>query len=80
MQPFLAYATKTYTAFTLNTESSYDWEGEQWTVPVNLMAAQLLKIGGMPKQFQVGGHLCADKPGGGQDWSLRFAVTFLCPH
>ncbi len=26
LQPFLAYATKTFTTFTLNTESTYDWE------------------------------------------------------
>ena len=26
LQPFVAYTTKTYTTFTLNTESSYDWE------------------------------------------------------
>jgi hypothetical protein len=32
LQPFIAYATKTKTTFTLNTESTYDWHNEQWTV------------------------------------------------
>jgi len=79
LQPFLGYTTKTYTTFMLNTESSYDWENEQWTVPLNLMVAQLMKIGKMPVQFQVGGRYYAERPFGGPDWGLRFAVTLLFP-
>lgn len=78
-QPFLSYTTKTYTTFTLNTESTYDWENEEWTVPLNLMVAQLVKIGKMPVQFQIGGRYYADKPTGGPDWGLRFTVVFLFP-
>jgi hypothetical protein len=79
IQPFLAYSTKTHTTFTLDTESTYDWENSQWTVPINLMVAQLLKIGGMPIQFQAGGRYYAERPEGGPDWGLRFAVTLLIP-
>lgn len=79
LQPFVSYTTKTFTTFGLNTESTYDWEGEKWTVPINLTVSQLLKIGGMPIQFQVGGKYYADKPDGGPDWGLRFGVIFLFP-
>jgi hypothetical protein len=79
LQPFLSYTTKTYTTFGLNTESTYDWHGDQWTLPVNLMVAQMLKVGGMPLQLQLGGRIYADKPDGGPDWGIRFAVTFLFP-
>ncbi|MBN2437811.1 MAG: transporter [Deltaproteobacteria bacterium] len=79
LQPFLAYQTKTYTTFGVNTESTYDWKSEQWTVPVNLTLAQMVKIGGMPIQFMLGGRYYADKPDGGPDWGLRFQVTFLFP-
>jgi hypothetical protein len=79
VQPFLSFTTRTHTTLGVNTESSYDWIGEQWTVPVNFTVAQLLKIGGLPLQFQVGGRIYADKPDGGPDWGLRFAVTFLFP-
>jgi len=79
VQPFLSYTTKTYTTFTLNTESTYDWEGEQWTVPLNLMVAQMLKIGGMPISLQAGGRVYAERPEGGPDWGLRLNVTFLFP-
>jgi hypothetical protein len=79
LQPFIAYTTKTYTTFALNTESTYDWENSQWTVPINLMVSQLLKIGGHPIQFQAGYRYYAEKPEGGPDWGLRFAVTFMFP-
>ena len=79
LQPFVSYTTKTYTTFGLNTESTYDWENSQWTVPINVFVSQLLKIGGQPIQFQIGGRYYAEKPDGGPDWGLRFAVTFLFP-
>jgi len=79
LQPFLSYTTKKFTTFGLNTESTYDWQGNQWTVPLNLTVSQLVKIGKMPIQFQVGGRYYAEKPSGGPDWGLRFTVTFLFP-
>jgi hypothetical protein len=79
LQPFVAYTTKTHTTFALNSESTYDWKDSQWTIPFNLMVAQLVKIGGVPVQFQVGGRWYADGPDGGPNWGLRFAVTFLFP-
>jgi hypothetical protein len=79
LQPFVSFTTKTYTTFGLNTESTYDWSNSQWTVPVNLMVSQLLKIGKQPVQFSLGVRYYAEKPAGGPDWGLRFVVTFLFP-
>jgi hypothetical protein len=53
VQPFLSYITKTKTTLGLNTESTYDWESEEWSVPVNMTVSQLLKIG--PQIIQVSG-------------------------
>ncbi|MGZ9153848.1 MAG: hypothetical protein ACXW6J_11275 [Candidatus Binatia bacterium] len=78
-QPFVSYTTKKATTLTLNTESAYDWQAHQWTVPLNLMVQQLVKIGGQPVALTVGGRYYADKPDGGPDWGLRFAVIFLFP-
>ena len=36
LQPFVSYTTPKATSFTLNTESTYDWDAEQWSVPINL--------------------------------------------
>lgn len=79
LQPFLAYTTKTHTTLTLNTESTYDWNGDEWTVPVNVMASQVLKIGGLPISLAVGYREYLEAPDGGPEWGLRFVLTFLFP-
>ncbi len=79
LQPFLSYTWPTATTLTLNTESTYDWTAEQWTVPINLMASQLVKFGKQPVQFTIGGRYYADSPDNGPEWGLRFVVTFLFP-
>jgi hypothetical protein len=79
LQPFLSFTTKTYTTFGINTESTYDWTTEQWTVPVNATISQLLKVGGQPLQLQLGYRYYADAPTNGPDWGIRFQVSFLFP-
>jgi hypothetical protein len=80
LQPFLAYTTKTYTTFGINTESTYDWKAEEWSVPVNFQVSQLLKIGGQPLSLQAGARYWADSPPGGpQGWGLRLSISFLFP-
>jgi hypothetical protein len=79
LQPFLSFTTKSYTTFGINTESTYDWEHSQWTVPINLTVTQLLRIAGQPLSLQLGPRFYADKPINGPDWGVRFAVTFLFP-
>ena len=79
LQPFVSYTLKRAMTFTLNTESTYDWENEQWTAPLNLMVQQLVKIGKQPVALTVGGRYYADKPDGGPDWGLRLAVILLFP-
>jgi hypothetical protein len=79
LQPFLSFTTKTYTTFGLNTESTYNWETEDWTVPINLTATQLVKLGKRPVSFLVGYRKYMGSPPGEQDWGLRFQVTLLFP-
>lgn len=79
LQPFLSHTFKSKTTIGINTETSYDWNGEQWTVPLNGFVAQLVQIGKLPVQFQFGGRYYLEAPDGGPDWGLRFAVTFLFP-
>lgn len=79
LQPFLTYSTRSATTFGVNSESTYDWEHEQWTVPINAFVAQVVNVGKQPIQFQVGARYYADKPAGGPDWGLRATITFLFP-
>jgi hypothetical protein len=79
LQPFVSYITDTKTTFTLNSESTYDWQREQWNIPLNFIVSQLLKIGDQPLQLSGGVRYYLETPDGGPEWGLRFAVTWLFP-
>jgi hypothetical protein len=80
VQPFVSYITKTKTTLGLNTESTYDWESEQWAVPVNATVSQLLKVGGQIMQVGVGARYWAESTdNGAEDWGARATLTFLFP-
>ena len=79
MQPFVSYTTKTYTTFTVNSETTYNWATHESTAPMNFMVQQLVKIGKQPIALQLGYRYYVEKPSGGPDWGLRFAITFLFP-
>ena len=66
--------------FGLNTESTYNWKGENWSVPINLTVAQLMKFGKQPVQLGAGVRYWADSPAGGPEgWGFRLILTFLFP-
>lgn len=79
LQPFMAYTFPTATTVTLNTESTYDWNDSQWTVPLNLMVSQLVRLGKLPVSVGVGGRWYADSPDGGPEWGARMIFTVLLP-
>jgi hypothetical protein len=80
VQPFLSYITATKTTLGVNTESTYDWEGEAWAVPVNATVSQLLKVGPQIIQLSLGARYWAESPDNGpEDWGGRAALTLLFP-
>ena len=80
LQPFVSYITKTKTTIGLNTESTYDWESDQWSVPVNASVAQLFKIGPQIMQLSLGARYWAESPDDGPEgWGARMQLTFLFP-
>jgi hypothetical protein len=80
LQPFVTYNFGGGTSVTLNAEASYDWVGEQWTVPINLGVSQVFKIGDQAMSFQVGGRYYAESPNGGSEWGIRSTLTLLFPN
>jgi hypothetical protein len=80
MQPFLSYTTKTAWTFGLNTEASYDWEGENWSVPINATVSKLVKVGKQPISLMGGLRYWAEAPDGGPEGlGFRAGITFLFP-
>ena len=78
-QPFVSYATSKGTSYTLNLETTYNWQDNQWNVPVNALVSQVLKIGDQPVQVFAGLRYYLETPTGGPDWGVRFGFTFLFP-
>jgi hypothetical protein len=80
LQPFLTYTTPTQWTFGLNTESSYDWENEQWSVPVNASASKLMRFGNQLVSLGGGVRYWLDSPdSGAEGFGLRMTVTLLFP-
>ena len=80
IQPFLSYTTRTATTFGLNTESTYNWKSEQWSVPINLTVSQLTKFGTQPVSLGAGVRYWADSPDSGpHGWGFRLTLTFIFP-
>ena len=80
LQPFVSYTTPNAWTFTLQTESTYDWEGEQWTVPIIGVASKVTKIGDQLVSIGGGVRYYVDSPETGPDgWGARIVFTLLFP-
>jgi hypothetical protein len=80
LQPFLNYTTSGATTFFLNTESTYDWEAEKWSIPINFGVNQLFTIGGQKVQIGGGLRYWAESPDtGAEGWGGRINLVFLFP-
>lgn len=80
IQPFVAYAIAGGTTVSLNTESNYDWEGNEGSVPVNLVVNQVAKIGSQMVQFGAGLRYWAESSEAGPEGlALRLNFVLLYP-
>jgi hypothetical protein len=80
LQPFIAYTTPQAWTFTLQSESTYDWEAREWLVPINFMVAKLVKFGQQPVSIVGGVRYWADSPDTGpHGFGARLGMTFLFP-
>lgn len=80
LQPFVSYITPSKTTYGVNLESTYDWETEKWSVPVNFTVSQLLRLGN--QMVQVGGgvrYWAASPSAGPEGWGFRLNFTLLYP-
>jgi hypothetical protein len=79
LQPFVTKQLGQGLSISSNLESSYDWTGQQWTVPLNLSVAQVMKIGDQPVSFSLGARYFVEKSDMAPHWGIRAAATFLFP-
>jgi hypothetical protein len=81
IQPFVAYTTKDAWTFALNTESTYNWVTDKWSVPINGTISKLVRFGKLPVQIGGGLRYWAASPdnAGPKGLGYRFSVTILLP-
>lgn len=79
LQPFLATGLGQGRTFSVNFEASYDWKGQQWTVPFNVGYSKVGKIGSQLVSYQAGARYYFEAPDNGAEWGLRFTFTLLFP-
>ena len=80
LQPFLSYVTPKLTTFAVNTEATYDWESSAWSIPLNLTATQMLRIGGQMVQVGGGVRYWLESPGAGPEgWGFRLNFVLVYP-
>ena len=80
MQPFVSYTTPDAWTFTLQTETTYNWTSEEWTVPINAVVSKLVTVGGQPISLFAGLRYWAESPAiGPKGLGFRAGVTLLFP-
>jgi hypothetical protein len=80
VQPFLSYSTKDGWTYGVNTESTYDWTRNAWSIPIIPSVSKLVRFGKQPVSFG-GGVKCwvTTASGGPETCSVRIIVTALFP-
>ena len=52
LQPILNYTTPSAWTFGLNTESTYNWTTNEWSIPINATISKLVNLGGQRVSLQ----------------------------
>ena len=80
LQPFLSYGTKDGWTYSINTESTYDWTGKHWSVPIHPSVSKVVRFGKQPVSFQGALRCWVTTPNGGpKGCGMRFVITPLFP-
>ncbi|MEM9059303.1 MAG: transporter [Pseudomonadota bacterium] len=80
MEPFVTYDTPDGWTFGANVESTYDWELNAWSAPINALIYKLVTFGEQPVQFFAGVRYWAESPDeAAEGVGFRAGVTLLFP-
>ena len=80
LQPFVSYTTKDAWTFSLNTESTYNWEASEWSVPSISWFRSLYASISNRSSLGAGVRYWAASPDSGPDgFGVRAFVTLLFP-
>lgn len=79
-QPFISYVTPSAWTFSIESQSTFNWDARRAQNPVYASVSKIVKFGDLPAQISAGPHYYASSvPGGASGWGGRFQVTLLFP-
>ena len=79
-QPFASYVTHDAWTYTLDTESTFNWDTRRASNPLNAIVAKLLYFGKQPVSLAVGArYYLTSAPDGPSGWGARATITFVFP-
>ena len=80
VQPFAAYTTPSAWTFSVQSETTYNWEIEKWSVPINVAVSKLVWWGKLPVSLQVGvGYWLESPEVAAEGWRFRLQANFVLP-
>lgn len=80
LQPFAAYTWSSALTLSVQSESTYNWKSEKWSVPLNVSLAKLTRWGKLPVSLQAGiGYWLTAPDTGPEGWRFRLQATFVLP-
>jgi hypothetical protein len=60
---------------------NYDWESEEWTIPLNLNVSKTVMFGKMPVKLEMEGNYYVEQPDAfGPEWMLGVNITPVVPN
>jgi len=78
-QPFLSHTWPDTTNIGLNPESTYDWQGQRLTLPINLSVGLLFRLASQRINLAGGVRYTATARQGEAQWGGRLTMTLLFP-
>lgn len=79
-QPFVSYVTKDAWTFSVNTQSTFNWDVRRAENPLNATVSKIVHFGEAPVSLSVGArYYLSSMPGGPTGWGARASITFLFP-
>jgi len=80
IQPFVAYTWPSAWTVSVQSESSYNWEARQWSIPVNMALSKLVRFGKLPVSLQGSVGYWAKSPDAGPEgFRFRLQANIVLP-
>ncbi|MBB5193422.1 hypothetical protein HNQ50_004179 [Silvimonas terrae] len=79
VQPFVSISQHSGLIWSLGSETTYDWVGKVWTVPVSAGLSRMFSFGSEKAMLGVEGKYWISRPDSTPGWGVRLTASMLFP-